>query len=113
MRRLQAILAMAALLALPLAPLAWGMACESARGPMLCCPMQGSHSHPGKPMLCHCAGKSQKQMPDVGLIAPIPPATPAAFARLIAPENSRRACSSPLQSSAPGFFSAPFEPPRA
>jgi hypothetical protein len=113
MRRAQAILAIVALLAIPLAPIAWGMACEASSSPMMCCLPHGSHAQSGKPMACHCAGKSTKQLPDVGMIAPIPLAAPAARATIIAPENARRAFFAFSQSKTSGYLSVPFEPPRA
>jgi hypothetical protein len=113
MRRLQAILAIAVLLALPLAPLAWSMACEASAAPMMCCLPHGAHSQGGKPMYCHCAGKSQSHPPDVGLVAPIPPVTISALAKILAPADARVSLSAFSQSGAAGFLSAPFEPPRA
>jgi hypothetical protein len=113
MRRIQAILAIAALLTVPLAPIAWGMACEASSAPMMCCLPHGSHSHQGKPMICHCPMKSGKHLPDVGLIAPIPPATPAALVRISAPEDARRFFVAFSQSTASGFLPTPFEPPRS
>jgi hypothetical protein len=113
MRRTQAILVIAALLALPLAPMAWGMACEASSAPMMCCLPHTAHVQPGKPTLCHCAGNTEKQRPDAGLVAPIPLATPSARARIITPDDSRRTFSRFSQSTAFGFRSAPFEPPRA
>jgi hypothetical protein len=113
MRRTQAILAIVALLAVPLAPIAWGMACEASSSPMMCCLPHASHSQPGKTMACHCAGKPTKQLPDIGLIAPIPLAAPAAFATIIAPEDVRLMLFAFSQSTASGFLPAPFEPPRA
>ena len=113
MRRVHAILIVLALLALPLAPLAWGMACESASVPMLCCMLHTTHSPSGKPMLCHCTGKSQKTAPDTGLIAPIPPGTAAAHVEISAPQDARDHFHAFSESTIPGYFSAPFEPPRA
>jgi hypothetical protein len=113
MRRTNAILAIVALLTVPLAPIAWGMACEASSAPMMCCLPHGSHSQPGKPMMCHCPGKSGKHLPDVGLIAPIPPATVSALVRVNAPEHARGVLVAFSQPTASGFLPAPFEPPRA
>jgi hypothetical protein len=113
MRRTKSILVIVALLAIPLAPIAWGMACEASSAPMMCCLPHATHSQQGKPMMCHCPMKSGKHLPDVGLIAPIPPATPAAFTRINAPEDARRTFVAFSQSTASGFLPAPFEPPRA
>ncbi|MGA8768165.1 MAG: hypothetical protein WB559_14190 [Candidatus Acidiferrales bacterium] len=113
MRRTQAILVIAALLAIPLAPIAWGMACKTFSSPMMCCLPHGPHSQSGKPIACHCPMKFGKQLPDVGLIAPIPIAASAARAEIIAPEDARRTFFAFSQLAALGFLPAPFEPPRA
>jgi hypothetical protein len=113
MRRAQAIVVLVAVLALPLAPLAWGMACESASVPMMCCMLHKSFSPPGKPMLCHCTGKSQKHAPEIGLLAPIPPATPAAHIEIASPQGARRNFLPFSRSTTSGYNSAPLEPPRA
>jgi hypothetical protein len=113
MRRTQATFVIVALLAIPIAPLAWGMACEASSSPMMCCLPQGPHSLAGKPMACHCPMKSANQLPDIGLIAPIPLAAPAARATIIPPEESRRMLLAFSQLAASGFLPAPFEPPRA
>jgi hypothetical protein len=113
MRRTNAIVAIMALLTVPLAPIAWGMACETASAPMMCCLPHGSHSQPTKAMMCHCSGKSGKHLPDVGLIAPIPPVTLTALVTLNAPEDARRMVVAFSRSTVSGFLPAPFEPPRA
>jgi hypothetical protein len=113
MRRAQAILAIVTLLVVPLTPLAWGMACEASSASVMCPLMASSHSQPGQRAICHCPVKSGKQSPDVGLLAPIPLATPSERVQIISPEDARRAFFSISQSAAPGFLAAPFEPPRA
>jgi hypothetical protein len=113
MRRAQAILVVVAVLAIPLVPIAWAMACEASSAPMMCCLPHASHSLQGKPMACHCPMNSGKHLPDVGMIAPIPVATPTARAEIIAPEDARRILFAFSQSAASGFLPAPFEPPRA
>lgn len=112
MQRAKAAIVLLALLAVPLALLARGMACESSSGPMMCCMLHGSH-HGNQPMVCHCAGKSSKHVPDFGLIAPIPPTEPEAFAVLAAPGSLRASVYSQFRLTAPGFLSVPFEPPEA
>jgi hypothetical protein len=112
MRRIQAILAIAALLTVPLAPIAWGMACEASSAPMMCCLPHGSHSQQGKPVICHCPMKSGKHLPDGGLVAPIPLATPSERVQIISPEDARRFFVAVSQSAASGFLPTPFEPPR-
>lgn len=113
MSRALAILAILSLLTVPLAPIAWGMACEASSAPMMCCLPHGSHSHSAKPMVCHCAGKSEKHPPDLGLVAPIPLAAPAALIRINAPEDARRVFVAFSQTTASGLLSAPFQLPRA
>ena len=113
MNRVSAIFAILSLLTVPLAPIAWGMACESSSCTMMCCVPHGSHSRTGKPMVCHCAGKSERHPPDIGLVAPIPLAAPAARAEIVAPKDARRNFFAFSESTASGFLSAPFEPPRA
>jgi len=110
MRRMKVMAIIIALLATPLALLARGMACEASPA-MMCCAYHGSQH--GKAMVCHCATKSKAHPPDFGLIAPFPPTKPASLARLVDPGLSRRAFGIYSQSAAQGFFSAPFEPPRA
>lgn len=112
MRRIHAIVAIVALLTVPLAPIAWGMACEASSAPMMCCLPHSSHSQPSKPMICHCPAKSGNHLPNVGLIAPIPPATLAALVKIDAPEKALRKFFAFSQSTTPGFLPAPFEPPR-
>jgi hypothetical protein len=113
MRRVQAIFAVLALLALPLAPLAWGMACEDASVPMMCCLMHSTHSPSGQPVACHCTGKSPKHAPEMGTIAPIPPVTAEMNVEIAAPQAARANSLADSPSAASGFRSAPFEPPRA
>lgn len=112
MQRAKATIVLLALLAVPLALLARGMACESSSGPMICCMLHGSH-HGNQQMMCHCAGKSSSHIPDFGLIAPLPPTEPEAFAAIAAPSSLREPMYSQSQPSLPGFVSVPFEPPRA
>jgi hypothetical protein len=113
MRRAQAIFVVIAILALPLAPLAWGMACESESVPMMCCIMHTSHSASGQLMRCHCTGKSQQPPPDTGMIPPIPPGIAAARIEIAAPQDAREKFFAFSKSETSGYLSAPFEPPRA
>jgi hypothetical protein len=112
MQRAKAAIVVVALLAVPLALLARGMACEFSSGPIICCMLCGSH-HGNQPMVCHCAGKSSSHVPDFGLIAPLPPTEPEAFATIAAPISLRQSTRSQSHLSLPGFVSVPFEPPRA
>ncbi len=113
MRRVFAIVAILSLLTAPLAPIAWGMTCESSPCTMLCRVPHGSHSRAGKPMVCHCTGKSDKHPLDVGVVAPNPLAVPPARGEIVAPKDARRNFFAFSQSTTSGFLSAPFEPPRA
>jgi hypothetical protein len=113
MHRALAILAAVSILALPLAPLAWGMACESSSLPMLCCLMHSTHSLNGKPVQCHCSGKSQNRAPDLGTIAPIPPGFAAGAIGLASQNHAAENFFAYSRSAANGFLPAPFEPPRA
>jgi hypothetical protein len=113
MRRTVAVLAVVALLTVPLAPIAWGMACETSHAPMMCCLPHGASFQQAKPMMCHCPMKSGRHLPNIGLIAPIPPATPAALIRINTPANARCVRVAFAPSTASGFLPAPFEPPRA
>src|SRR5579863_7879033 len=88
MQRVKAMIVVVALLSVPLALLARGMACESSSCPMACCMLHGSH-HGNQPMVCHCPGKSSRQVPDFCLIAPLPPTEPEAFVVLPTPHTLR------------------------
>jgi hypothetical protein len=113
MRRAQAILVVLTLLALPLAPLAWGFSCEASSIPAFYCPMHAAHSASGKPMICQCPGQSQQRTPDFTLVAPIPPSTVAARIEIAAPQTARDKFFALSQTKVSGFRSVPFEPPRA
>ena len=112
MQRAKVTIVIVALLAVPLALLARGMACESSSGPRVCRMLCGPQ-HGNQPMVCHCAEKSSKHIPDFGLIAPLPPTEPEAFVVLAAPDSLRQPMHSQSQVSRPGFVPVPFEPPKA
>jgi hypothetical protein len=112
MRRAQAIFVVLALLALPLAPLAWGLACEDASVPMMCCLMHTTHSPSGQPVACHCTGKSPKHAPEIGMISPIPPVTATLRVEIAPPQRALDNSLGYSRSETAGFRSAPFEPPR-
>ncbi len=112
MRRIHAIVAIVALLTVPLAPIAWGMACEASSAPMMCCLPHSLPFAAGQTHDVPLSGKSGNHLPNVGLIAPIPPATLAALVKIDAPEDARRIFFAFSQSTTPGFLPAPFEPPR-
>jgi len=111
MRRIQIAVVMLALLATPLALLARAMACESSACAMMCCLPHSSHQ--GKPIPCHCSGKSQKQLPDFGLIAPIAPTMTENFAAVDLPGFARQARRFFAASITQGFAAPPFSPPKA
>jgi hypothetical protein len=113
MRRVQAIFVVLAVLALPLAPLAWGFSCESVSAPVFYCPMHSAHSAPGKPMICQCPGQSQQRTPDFAFVAPIPPGTVAARIESAIPQTARDNFFALAQTTVSGFRSVPFEPPRS
>ena len=113
MRRAQAIIVVLALLALPLAPLAWGMTCDSNAQPMMYCPMHYGHSSFGKQMLCQCQGKAPQRTLDFTMAAPIPLAATSALVEIVPPGGERYGLAVLSQTIAPGFLSAPFDPPRA
>jgi len=111
MRRVSIVVVILALLATPLALLARALSCESTACTMTCCLPHGSHAHPGSAM-CPCS-KSGKQLPDFGRIAPMAPTTPEKFASVDEPDRAREFLCDLLPSTAQGFASAPFNPPRA
>jgi hypothetical protein len=113
MRRAQSIVVIVALLTLPLAPLAWGMTCESNSQPMMYCPMHNAHSASGKLTLCQCQGKAPQHTLEFMLVAPIPPGTASARVEIAPPSGQRDHFAALSEEIAPGFRSAPFEPPRA
>ncbi len=111
MQRAKATIVIVALLAVPLALLARGMACGASSCPMTCCMHRGSSGN--HPMVCHCGGKSSSHIPDFGLIAPLPPTEPEAFVAIAAPSSLRLPMHSQSRLSLPGFVPVPFEPPKA
>lgn len=111
MRRVQILVVVLALLATPLALLARALSCESAACTMTCCLPHGSHAHAG-PAICHCS-KSGTRLPDFGRIAPIAPTAPEEFAAIDGPDFTQQPILSHSSSTAEGFRSAPFNPPRA
>jgi len=115
MHRIEAIVVIVALLAIPLALLARSGSCERAQ--CMCCLMHGAQAQHGKAMSCsHCSGKKcgiGAAVPDYGLNAPMAPTAPAALAELPAPDARRRIVLSFAQSDVAGFAFILFEPPRA
>jgi hypothetical protein len=108
MRRVQIVAVILALLATPLALLARALSCESSTCTMTCCL---PHGHAG-PATCHCS-KSGTRLPDFGRIAPIAPTAPEDFAAIDGPDFTHQPILSHSSSTAEGFRSAPFNPPRA
>lgn len=132
MRRVQAILAILALLAAPWALLARAYAAGMDGCDGYCCLPHGPHAHhsqkhPGAAestagMQCHhsdagralnCSMRSGYHNPDYGLLAPLVPVTPSAIQRISAPSASRHALIAALPEATAGFLAPPFEPPRS
>lgn len=119
--RCQGVLLIVALLAVPLALLVRGIACDTSG--MICCSSHGPSSQSQKQgMLCGrrpaghapmCGTKSGHQPLDYGFIAPMAPTAPEALVVLAAPSAARQSLAFDSQSELPGFRSAPFEPPRS
>jgi hypothetical protein len=129
MRRASTILVLLAMLSIPMALLARGMACADAQScNMACCSWHGSHpaqkSRPmcgqqanpeqsAQPAQCHCMCMlSHHSLPDFGLIAPMAPTHVSPLATLVTPAAHKQSMDVFSQPLAFGFFSAPFEPPR-
>jgi hypothetical protein len=122
-RRTPAILVIVALLASPLALLARGLACE----PSVCiCTCSGQHGHSSSPQLdaadlhrvaggyCPaCRTKLKHHPADYGFIAPVAPTAPLPVVAVPSPAVAREFAATFTQSPVAGFFSNPFEPPRA
>ena len=126
MRRVQAILAIIALLAVPLALFARGEACQKTECP-ICAARESSDQGKGdhgkgdqsKGASCsRCGGQGKCGMgtpaaPDYGVNSPMAPTTPEALVTLPEPRAARQDVLYRTQSIAPGFTSAPFNPPRS
>jgi hypothetical protein len=114
-RRVQAILSIIALLAVPLALFARGEACQN---PVCACCMAHSSQTHGKGMSCsHCAGQGKCGMsattPDYGVNSPMAPTMAEALVAIVEPSTVRAAVPHFVSSRASGFAFLPFEPPRA
>jgi hypothetical protein len=133
MRRVQAILVIAALLATPLALLARAVdpGMPDCNG-MCCLPHGGHHKSPApntapasheEEMACHhgalghmmeCSMRSGQPRMDYGLLAPFPPAHASVVMSLDRPRVSRFASSQfPAGNLSAGFLAGPFQPPRS
>jgi hypothetical protein len=133
MRRVQAILVIAALLATPLALLARAVdpGMPECNG-MCCLPHGGHHKSPApntapasheEEMACHhgalghmmeCSMRSGQPRMDYGLLAPFPPAHASVVMSLDRPRVSRFASSQfPAGNLSAGFLAGPFQPPRS
>jgi hypothetical protein len=133
MRRAEAILLIAVLLALPIALLGSGSPNGMCDG--YCCLPHGHHmariqmpthsigeEKASGGMACHrgalghfseCSMKSNSRGMDYTILAPLPPTNLSASSALVLPVISRQVSLAIMQDSIPGFHSAPFEPPRA
>jgi len=131
MRRAHAIIVIVALLAKPLALLARAGSAEEPECNRMCCLQHGAHSshmhhpmksstvqgafcpHSGSHKDCRCVMRAGDQHVDYGFLAPIAPTAPCAIVYVEIPDTSRGISSLYTELPAPGFLSAPFEPPRA
>jgi len=118
MFRTQAIVVVKALLSVPLALLARGLACDTSN--CQCAAMCGAQEHSAHRTLCGeaprapmCGTHQGHHALDYGFIAPIAPTAPLSQVKLDSPVLSRELIAEYAQSSVAGFFSAPFEPPRS
>jgi hypothetical protein len=119
--RCKSVLLIVALLAVPLALLARGIACDTAG--MICCSFHGSSSRSqnqdvfcGRPTAEHvpvCGTRSGHRPLDYGFIAPIAPTAPEALVVLPVPSTTRQFVAFDSQSTLSGIRAAPFEPPRS
>jgi hypothetical protein len=131
MRRWEAILAICALVAAPLALLSGSTAGGPEGCGRFCCLPHGAHNspipHPVKTekkaeMACHhgetghmleCGMKSGNGPLEYAFAAPIPPTVLSASAKLAVPEISRQEFYCLDEFATPGILTAPFEPPRS
>jgi len=131
MRRAQAIIVIIALLATPLALLARAASAGEPGCNRMCCLQHGGHSshmhhpmkssavqgafcpHSGSHQDCRCVMRAGDQRVDYGFLAPVAPTAPSSIISVVIPDASRVFSSPYAELSAPGFLSAPFEPPRA
>jgi len=125
MRRVHAILVIVALLATPMALLARAdcgestcdcmckmvqksLAANAQRQRAKLCDVSGTSSE--QPM---CAMNSHHHPPDFGLNAMMAPTAPSLLVVLLVPDTARPISPRQNASSASGFLSAPFQPPRS
>jgi len=120
MRRAQSILVIVALLATPLALLARGVDGEASECNSMCCLPHGHHAAQHSGMECQhgelghvfeCTMTSGHHT-DYGLNAPIVPTAPSAITSIATPDVNRGILVSFDERYAPGFLSAPYQPPR-
>jgi hypothetical protein len=127
MRRVQAILAVLTLAALPLVPLAQASQISGCKHRCACCLRQGMHSVDSghgmdrKTMYCQrhtdgrecCCGMMSPQNELRVVLAPIPPTLVSSLRALAPPSASLSAVARAALRPAPGFSPDLFEPPRA
>jgi hypothetical protein len=121
MRRFQAILAVIALLASPLALLARSTPDDPTQCCGTYCPMRSAHSSQHGKIICGSLSAAERscgctmrsnQQPDYGLNTIMAPTMPSALARLNIPVSSRHATISYAEFSLSGSDATPFHPPR-
>src|SRR6266849_8120602 len=126
MRRAQAILLIAAMLATPLAVLARGRACcERACCSRTHCPpnaARATHDEDESGMACHqhsapmpdCSMKSAcNHTLEYGFTSPLPPTVLLAPNPVTGPAELRLSAVPSPANTTPGFLPSPFEPPRS
>jgi len=117
MFRAQAILAVIALLAAPVALLARGIVCDPANCTCaFACAHPVSRSQPMCGAVKHaptCGTHQGHHAIDYGLIVPIAPTAPLPYAQFAAPALSPEFVLEYQQSPIAGFSAVPFEPPRS
>ncbi|HLW82911.1 MAG TPA: hypothetical protein VKS20_12815 [Candidatus Acidoferrales bacterium] len=117
MRRVQSVSLVIALLAAPLALVARGYACAPVECTMACCQgRMGSRmmmcQGAGHRCTCWMAGSCEKNL-EYGLAAPLPPTQLSAAVKLQKPRMTRANFVAAILNFTNGYFSPPFEPPRA
>jgi hypothetical protein len=131
MRRMEAILVIFVLAAMPVLLLTAGTDAGAEGCGRYCCPRRAALNSPmshstkaekGAESMCHhgelghmleCGMKSGHGMFEYTLIGPIPPTFLSPFATLAAPEISRQGFDRQDESATPGIMIIPFKPPRS
>lgn len=111
MRRIQALLVILALLAIPLALFASASCCCQITCPM-CAATDGNATHYSCPM--RASGTNGKaQLPDFSFAAPLAPTVPQPFFRVTRPMTARAFQPELILVLSQGFLLPPFAPPKS